>query len=142
MAILFSVFPSCRHRSLTERQWQLKSMSCASFSLHVTNFTPRFGVLPKASSVGLQVTPLLPSPLSFSSPHLPQGRSHLIGQRSCHDHDISLTGTCSEHHTEAVHVVTRCGHVHHLHSAAGQAKGHGPQRALRGQQSSDGSTEH
>lgn len=68
----------------------------------------------------------------LSLPHLPQSWSHLIGQRSSHDHDVSLSGTCSEHHTETVHVITRCCHVHHLHCTACKAKGHGPQRALRG----------
>ena len=75
--------------------------------------------------------------LTLSLPHLPQSWSHLIGQRSCHDHDIRLPGTGSEHHSKSVHVVTRRRHVHHLHSATCQAEGHGPHRALRRWQSSE-----
>lgn len=66
----------------------------------------------------------------FPSSHLTQGWSHLIGQRSCHDHDISLSGTCSEHDSETVHVVTGRRHVHHLHGATRQPEGHWPQGAL------------
>ncbi len=88
------------------------------------------------------MVPLLLLRPALSLPHLPQSRSHLIGQRASHDHDVGLSGTCSEHHSEAVHVVARRRHVHHLHRAARQAKGHRPQGALRGQQSSDKSTKH
>lgn len=121
-------------------------MSCASFSPPCHKLGTAFWCV-AWSTIGwiklkgkVLVAPLPPLIVILSLPHLPQSRGHLIGQRSCHDHDISLSGTCSEHNTESVHVVTRCCHVHHLHGAAGQAKGHGPQRALRGWQSSDGST--
>lgn len=80
----------------------------------------------------MSTLPSLPSRPVLFVPHLPQSWSHLIGQCTSHDHDISLSRTCSEDHTKAVHVVTRRRHVHHLHSTAGQAEGHRPQRALRG----------
>ena len=64
--------------------------------------------------------------------HLAQGRGHLIGQRTGHDHHIRLTRTGTEHHTETLHVVSGGGRVHHLDGAAGQAKGHGPEGALPG----------
>ena len=77
----------------------------------------------------------------FHSSHLPQSRSHLIGQRPCHDHDVRLPGARSEHDSEAVHVVTGRRHVHHLHRATRQPKGHRPQRALRGKHSDDSLTQ-
>lgn len=73
---------------------------------------------------------------------LAQSWRHLVGQCSSHNHDVSLSGTSSEDDAEAVHVVTGRRHVHHLHGAAGQAKGHRPQRALRGKQGRVSTTEH
>lgn len=80
----------------------------------------------------MSTPPSLPLRPVLLAPHLPQSWSHLIGQCTSYDHDISLSRTCSEHHTKAVHVVTRRRHVHHLHGTAGQAEGHRPQRALGG----------
>lgn len=63
--------------------------------------------------------------------YLPQGGGHLVGEGPGDDHDVRLAGAGSEHHAKAVHVIARSGHVHHLHRAARQPEGHGPQRALQ-----------
>lgn len=52
-------------------------------------------------------------------PHLSQRWSHFVCQCPGHNHDISLSGTGSEHYAEAVHVVAGRCHVHHLHRTAG-----------------------
>lgn len=64
--------------------------------------------------------------------YLAQGRGHLVGERAGHDHDVRLARAGAEDHAEAVHVVAGRRHVHHLHGAAGQAEGHGPQGTLPG----------
>lgn len=63
--------------------------------------------------------------------YLSKSRSHFVRQGAGHNHDISLPGTSSKHHPKAVHVVAGSRHVHHLHSAARQAKRHRPQGALQ-----------
>ena len=57
---------------------------------------------------------------------LAQSRGHLVGESSGNNHAIGLAGAGSEDDTEAVEVITGGARVHHLHSAAGKAKGHGP----------------
>lgn len=121
--------PPRRQTAIQFSKQQLESTSMTSFSLTCPNLNPtkdKNTVCLTFNVIKLQM-PTPPSP-----PHLPQSWSHLIGQCSSHNHDIRLSRTCSEHHTEAVHVVTRRRHVHHLHSTTGQAEGHGPQRALKG----------
>jgi len=61
----------------------------------------------------------------------PEGVRHLVGDSPCHDEDIRLAGSLSEHHAKPVHVVPRGGAVHHLHGAAGQAEGQGPHLAFQ-----------
>jgi hypothetical protein len=40
-----------------------------------------------------------------------------------------MTSDWPKHHAETVEVVAAAGGVHHLHRAAGQPEGHGPERA-------------
>jgi len=64
--------------------------------------------------------------------HLSQRRSHLVGQRAGYNHDIALSWGRSENNAQSVLVVTRCGKMHHLYSAAGEAEGQWPERPLPG----------
>ena len=68
---------------------------------------------------------------------LAQRGSHLVGQGAGHDHDVGLTGGGSENDAEAILIVSRGGEVHHFDGAAGETKGHGPERGLTGPVSHD-----
>src|SRR3569832_1399406 len=61
-----------------------------------------------------------------------QRRRHLVHQRAGDDHHVGLTRTRTEHHAEAVEVVTRGAGMHHFNGTAGEAEGHGPQRTGAG----------
>lgn len=63
---------------------------------------------------------------------LAEGGSHLVGQCTGHNHHIRLSGGSTEDNSQAVLVVSGRGEVHHLHGAACQTEGHGPQRTLAG----------
>ena len=56
-----------------------------------------------------------------------QRRRHLVRERARDDHDIRLPGARAEDDAEAVLVVARSGHVHHLHGAACEAWADGEQ---------------
>ena len=60
----------------------------------------------------------------------PDGRCHLVRQRTGHDDHIGLAGTGTKDDAEAIHVVAGRGNVHHLHGAAGEAKGERPEGVL------------
>lgn len=92
----------------------------------------RIGVVVVSATVGTGTHTDDPPRLRHLIVHLAQGRGHLIGQRTGHDHHIRLTRTGTEHHTETLHVVSGGGRVHHLDGAAGQTEGHGPEGALAG----------
>lgn len=53
--------------------------------------------------------------------HLSECGRHLVGEGTSNDHHVGLTRTCSEHNAQAILVVSRRGHVHHLYSAARKA---------------------
>ena len=59
-----------------------------------------------------------------------EDRRHLVGECSGNDHAIGLARRGAEEDTEPVDVVAGRAGVHHLHGAAGEAEGHGPDRAL------------
>ena len=61
---------------------------------------------------------------------LAEGGRHLVGEGAGDNHDVGLTGRGSEDDAEAILVVAGRGEVHHLDGAAGEAKGHGPERRL------------
>mmetsp|Transcript_17293 Transcript_17293/g.48720 ORF Transcript_17293/g.48720 Transcript_17293/m.48720 type:complete len:208 (-) Transcript_17293:193-816(-) len=71
-----------------------------------------------------------PSRLWHLIVHLSQGRCHLVGEGPGDDHHVRLARGRTEHHAESVHVISRCGGVHHFDGAARQTEGHGPQRTL------------
>ncbi len=60
---------------------------------------------------------------------LAQDGRHLVCERPGDDHDVRLAGRRAEDDAEAVLVVARHGHVHHLDGAAREAKGHWPEGA-------------
>ena len=62
--------------------------------------------------------------------HLSQCRRHLVGQRARHNHNIALPWTRPEDYAQTILVVARRGEVHHFDSAASEAEGHRPERAL------------
>jgi len=55
---------------------------------------------------------------------------HLVGESAGDNHDVGLARRGTENDSHAILIVTGCGKVHHLNSAAGKTEGHGPQRAL------------
>ena len=55
-----------------------------------------------------------------------QSGSHFVGECSGNDHDITLTGTGTEHDTETVLVISGGGDVHHFDGAASETERHGP----------------
>lgn len=61
---------------------------------------------------------------------LSQGGSHLVGEGSGDNHDIGLTGRCTENDSHSVLIVAGCGEMHHLDGAACKTESHGPQRTL------------
>ena len=63
---------------------------------------------------------------------LSQRRRHFVGQGAGDYHDVRLARGGAEDYTQAILVVARGGEVHHFYGAAGEAEGHGPQRALTG----------
>ena len=63
---------------------------------------------------------------------LSERRSHLVGESTCHDHNIGLAGRGTENYTESILIVSWGGEMHHFDGAAGQSKGHGPEGALTG----------
>lgn len=73
-----------------------------------------------------------PSGLGHLVVDLAQGRGHLVGQGAGDNHDVGLAGGGTEDDAEAVLVVSRGREVHHFDGAAGEAKGHGPERGLTG----------
>jgi len=56
--------------------------------------------------------------------HFSQCWGHLICEGSSHNHDITLTGASTEDNTKSVLVVSRRGHMHHLHRTARQSCAH------------------
>ena len=74
---------------------------------------------------------------------LPEGRGHLVGESASHDDHVSLPRRGSEHNAipekgsnldwicldecEPVHIISGGSYVHHLHRAAGEAKGERPE---------------
>lgn len=140
-ALLFSALPSCRQKRLWQPWWVYSGRKNPFLSNHDSPgqmsiiWTEPELVWGSRHIYSYAVHSASPPPPSY----LPQRWGHFIGQRSCDNHDIGLSGTRSEHHAETIHVVTGRCHVHHLHCAAGQAEGHGPQRALRGKRSSSAS---
>ena len=69
-----------------------------------------------------------PSGVGHLIVHLPEGRRHLVRERSSNYHDVGLARRCSEDDTEAILIVTGCGKMHHLDGAASESERHGPQR--------------
>lgn len=120
----YTVLSAPRQKRLTEEH---RRAEISSFF----PFTPQTWIKPDAAVFSLELQSFYCQCISlFPSSHLTQSWSHLIGQRSCHDHDVSLSGTRSEHDAETIHVITGSRHVHHLHGATRQPEGHWPQRAL------------
>src|SRR5690606_13545173 len=64
--------------------------------------------------------------------NLAERRSHLVHERSSHDHDVRLSGTRAEDDAETVKVVTRSTCMHHLDCAAGEAECQRPKGARSG----------
>lgn len=52
--------------------------------------------------------------------HLSECRRHLVCESPGHDHDVTLSWTCTEDNAQPILVISSCSHVHHLDSAASQ----------------------
>lgn len=63
---------------------------------------------------------------------LAKRRGHLVGESTGHDHTIGLPRTGPENDTESVKIVASSASMHHLHRAAGETKGHGPDGSTAG----------
>jgi hypothetical protein len=61
---------------------------------------------------------------------LSERRSHLVRERTGHNHNIGLAGRGTEDYTESILVVSWGGEMHHFDGAAGESEGHGPEGAL------------
>jgi hypothetical protein len=83
-----------------------------------------------AAAVGAATHGDDPSGLGHLIIDLAQSGCHLVGEGAGDNHDVGLTGRGTENDSHAILIVTRSGKVHHLNSAAGEAEGHGPKRAL------------
>ncbi|KIU01672.1 hypothetical protein QU38_00425, partial [Staphylococcus aureus] len=57
---------------------------------------------------------------------------HLVGERAGDDHHVGLPRRAAGGEAEALAVVARHRHLHHLDGAAGEAEGHPHQRAGAG----------
>ena len=83
-----------------------------------------------AAAVGAAAHGDDPAGLGHLVVNLAEGGRHLVGEGAGHDHDVRLPRGRAEDDAHAVLVVPRGREVHHLHGAAGQAEGHGPQGRL------------
>ena len=63
---------------------------------------------------------------------LAQRGRHLVGQRAGDDHHVRLARRGPRGEAEALHVVARHGHLHHLDRAAGETERHPHERAGAG----------
>ena len=73
-----------------------------------------------------------PARLGHLVVHLPKRRRHLVRERAGDNHDVRLARRGAEDDAHAVLIVAGGGQVHHLDGTAGEAEGHGPERALTG----------
>jgi len=73
-----------------------------------------------------------PSRLRHLVVHLTQRGRHLVRKRAGHDHNVGLARRGAENDAHAILVVAGRREVHHFDGAAGEAEGHGPERALAG----------
>jgi hypothetical protein len=83
-----------------------------------------------AATVGAATHGDDPSGLGHLIVDLAEGGRHLVGEGAGDNHDVGLARRGTENDSHAILIVTGCGEVHHLNSAAGETEGHGPQRAL------------
>jgi predicted metal-dependent phosphoesterase TrpH len=83
-----------------------------------------------AATVGAATHGDDPSGLGHLIVDLAKGGRHLVGEGAGDNHDVGLARRGTEDDSHAILIVTGCGQVHHLNSAAGKTEGHGPQRAL------------
>ncbi len=83
-----------------------------------------------STSVGTATHTDDPSGIRHLIVNLSEGRGHLVCERACHDHHITLSRGGTENDPQTILVVPRCRKVHHLHGAAGETERQGPQRAL------------
>src|SRR3569623_737664 len=85
-----------------------------------------------AAAVGAGAHRDHPAPLGHLVVDAAPRRRHLVHQCAGDDHHVGLARTRTEHHAEAVEVVTRGAGMHHFNGTAGEAEGHGPQRTCAG----------
>ena len=83
-----------------------------------------------AATVGAATHGDDPSGLGHLIVDLAKGGRHLVGEGAGDNHDVGLARRGTENDSHAILIVTGCGEVHHLNSAAGKTESHGPQRAL------------
>ena len=98
----------------------------------VTPSCNRVRVMVVAASVRAAAHADDPSGVRHLIVDLSQGWCHLVGQRSGHDHHITLARRSSENYTQPILIVSWSGKMHHLDGTAGQSKSHGPKGALSG----------
>ena len=51
-----------------------------------------------------------------------QSWSHFICQSTSNNHQVRLTGSCTENNTESIHIITWCSEVHHLDSTTSETE--------------------
>lgn len=88
------------------------------------------GVVVVAATVGAATHGDDPSGFGHLIVDLAKSGGHLVGESAGDNHDVGLARRSTENDSHAILIVTGCGKVHHLNSAAGETEGHGPERAL------------
>lgn len=93
----------------------------------VTSSNNRVRIMVVATTVGARSHRDDPSWVWHLVIHLPQRRSHLVGDSAGDNHDIGLTRRGSENNTQSILIVSWGGDVHHLDGTASQTESDRPE---------------
>jgi hypothetical protein len=82
-----------------------------------------------AAAIGAATHRNHPARLRHLVIYFAQSRRHFVGQRTSHNHHITLAGAGARNNSESVEIVARHVGVDHFNRTAGQSEGHRPQAA-------------